>query len=351
MNIKEIDLIHLLKLARELNASDLHIVVNLPPIVRKDGKIMPLKFSPLTGTQTKSLIYSILTQKQIEMFEKNLELDCGFSLPGSGRYRLNIYFAQEKIEGCFRVIPSKIKSIRELGLPEVVEKFCEDKMGLIVITGPCGSGKTTTLNAMVDFINSTKNCRIISIEDPVEYLHQHKKSIIIQRQVNTDTLSFNNALIHSLREDPDVICVGEMRDLETIATTLTAAETGHLVLATLHTPDTIRTINRIVDVFPYGQQDQIRIQLAGCIRGVVAQQLLPMKDNTGRILATEILVANNAVRNLIRERKTEQIYSILQTGQNTGMQPMDYSLLELHSKGLISYDTAISRVKDINVFK
>jgi twitching motility protein PilT len=294
----------------------------------------------------KGFIYSVLNDNQIIHFETQKELDFSIYLEGVGRIRANIYLARGNVEAAFRIIPLKIESFEELGLPSVLVKMCQKRSGLVVVTGPTGSGKTTTLAAMINYINTNYSCRLITIEDPIEYVHFHKKSMVIQREVYTDTPSFRSALIHTLRQDPNVICVGEMRDLETIATVLTAAETGHLVLTTLHTPDTAQTINRIIDVFPPHQQTQVAIQLAGCLEGIVAQLLLPLKDKPGRVIATEVLFNNSAVRNIIRDRRIDQLSSVIQTGAGHGMHSMDASLVELYKKGLISYEVALATVSD-----
>ncbi|MFH2138585.1 MAG: type IV pilus twitching motility protein PilT [Candidatus Omnitrophota bacterium] len=346
MNIHE-----LLKLAVEKNASDLHIVVGSPPTLRIDGIVQTLDMAALTPDDTKTMLNSLLNEDQVEKFAEDLELDFSIAVPGLSRFRCNIYRSKNYMEAAFRVVGLRIKPPEELGLPMVIAEFCRKISGLVLVTGPTGVGKTTTMNAMIDLINRERACRIIIIEDPIEYIHEHKKSVIIQREVYQDTRSFAKALVHTLRQDPDVICVGEMRDLETIQTALTAAETGHLVLATLHTPDAIQTIDRIIDVFPSHAQEQIRIVLASCIQGIISQQLLTRIDGVGRVLGTEVLLATPALRNVIREAKTEQIPTIIQTGADMGMQLMDTSLKDLYAKGVISYETALSRVKDIQHFK
>ncbi len=345
------DIRKLLEIAVESNASDLHLVCGSPPTLRIDGELLPMEMEPLTGEQTKEMVYSILNEVQMAKFEKEWELDFSIALQGISRFRVNIYISKDNIEAAFRVVGLRIKSPEELGLPSVIPEFCRKRSGMILVTGPTGVGKTTTMNAMIDIINRERSDRVIIIEDPIEYIHEHKKSVIIQREVYSDTKTFARALVHTLRQDPDVICVGEMRDLETIQTALTAAETGHLVLATLHTPDAIQTIDRIIDVFPPHAQQQIRLVLANALEGIISQQLLPRIDGKGRVLATEILVATPALRNIIREAKTEQIPTVMQTSMDMGMLLMDTSLKELYSKGVISYETAISRVKDISHFK
>lgn len=345
------DLKSLLEFAIEKNASDLHITENAPPILRIDGKLMFTDFNKLSRNDTKKMVYDILSDEQKKTFEKNLELDLSFTLPGIQRIRVNVHMQRGSVEAAFRLVSLKIRSIRELGLPLVVEDLARRPSGLVLITGPTGVGKTTTLAAMVDLLNNEKEYLIVVIEDPIEYLHTNKKSVIKQREVYSDTHSFAEALKHALRQDPNVIVVGEMRDLETISTALTAAETGHLVLATLHTPDASQTIDRIIDVFPPYQQKQIMVQLSNSLQGVVAQRLLPRKDKSGRVVATEIMTANSAIRNLIREHETEQLLTLIQTGSRYGMRTMDKSLHELYDKGIISYETAISYAKEPSEFK
>ena len=332
-------------------ASDLHICVNSPPLVRINGEIVPLKYPVLTGEDTRKLIYSVLTEKQRVEFEENLELDFSLYLPEISRFRVNIHLQKGNVEASIRVVSLTVPSWKELGLPSVVKDLALKPNGLVIITGPTGMGKTTTLASLIDLINNTKRCVIVSIEDPIEYLHENKKSVVKQREVRSDTHSFSQALRHVLRQDPDVICIGEMRDLETISTALTAAETGHLVLTTLHTPDAPQTIDRIIDVFPPHQQQEVKIQLAGCLQGIVAQLLLPKRDGKGRVLATEILIANPGIRNVIKAHKTDQIPTLIQTGSQYGMQTMDKSLKELYLKGLITYETAISFAKNPAIFK
>ncbi len=341
----------LLKMAIEKNASDLHITEGAPPILRIDGELVIMNMERLNQEQTKELVYSLLTTEQKVKFEENWELDLSLSLKGLGRFRVNIHRQKGNVEAAFRVVSLRIRTLKELGLPPVVADLAKKPNGLVLVTGPAGVGKTTTLASMIDLINNTRRCLIVTIEDPIEYLHFNKKSIIKQREVYSDTHSFTNALRYVLRQDPNVICVGEMRDLETISAAITAAETGHLVLSTLHTPDAPQTIDRLIDVFPPHQQQQIRTQLAASLQGIIAQQLLPRFDGKGRILAVEILVATPAVRNVIREGRTEQIPSIIQTSAEFGMQTMDASLKELYGKGLIDYDTAISKAKDPEGFK
>jgi twitching motility protein PilT len=346
MEIKE-----LFQLAVQMGASDLHLTEGFPPILRIDGKLVSTRFEPLTREHTKKMIYSILTDKQKERFEKDLELDLSLAMPNMDRFRVNVHMQRGSVEAAFRRIPLHIRSLEELGLPPVVSDLARRPNGLVLITGPTGVGKTTTLAAMVDLINNEKSYLIICIEDPIEYVHHNKKSVIKQREVHSDTKSFASALRHALRQDPNVIVVGEMRDLETISTALTAAETGHLVLTTLHTPDAMQTVDRIIDVFPPHQQQQVRLQMAGSLQGVICQQLLPHSTGIGRIVACEIMVATPAIRNIIREGETEQIPTLIQTGSSFGMKTMDKSLKELYQQGVITQEVAISRAKSPEEFK
>jgi twitching motility protein PilT len=334
----------MLKMMIEKNASDLHITTGSPPRLRVDGKLVNLDHPPLTPTDTKALCYSILTDAQKHKYEEHNELDLSFGVKGLSRFRSNIFMQRGAVAGAFRTIPFEIRGFKELGVPEIVNDLCKKPRGLILVTGPTGSGKSTTLAAMIDRINEERYDHIITIEDPIEYLHPHKKSLINQREVNADTVSFKSALRYVLRQDPDVVLIGEMRDLETIEAALTVSETGHLTLATLHTNSAVQTINRIIDVFPPHQQEQIRVQLSFVLEGIFAQQLIAKKSGIGRVLAVELLVPNPAIRNLIREDKIHQIYSMMQTGQSKyGMQTMNQSLYELYSKGFITYEDAIGR--------
>jgi len=345
------DLKELLQLVVEKNASDLHLTEGEPPVLRVDGELLPADAPRLTADDTKRLVYSVLTDKQKVTFEETLELDFSLYIPNISRFRVNVHQQRGSVEAAFRVVLLNIRSLEELGLPPIVGKLAMKPNGLVIITGPTGMGKTTTLAAMVDLINTQRKCLIVTIEDPIEYLFKNKKSIIKQREVGSDTHSFASALKHVLRQDPDVILIGEMRDLETIATAVTAAETGHLVLSTLHTPDAPQTVDRIIDVFPPHQQQQIMIQLAGCIQGIVAQQLLARKDGKGRIVATEIMVGTDAVRSCVREHRTQQLPTIIHTGSQYGMTTMDKSLKELYLKGIITYETAVSRAKNVSEFR
>jgi twitching motility protein PilT len=334
----------LLKVMIEKGASDLHITTGSPPRLRVDGKLVPLDYPSLAPAETKTLCYSILTDAQKHRFEESNELDLSFGVKGLSRFRGNIFMQRGAVAAAFRTIPFEIRTFNELGLPEIMNDLVKKPRGLILVTGATGSGKSTTLAAMVDRINSERYDHIITVEDPIEYLHTHKKCLINQREVNADTSSFKSALRYVLRQDPDVVLIGEMRDLETIEAALTVAETGHLTLATLHTNSAVQTINRIIDVFPPHQQEQIRVQLSFVLEGILAQQLIPRKSGKGRALAVELLVPNPAIRNLIREDKIHQIYSMMQTGQaKFGMQTMNQSLIELYSKGFIAYEDALGR--------
>jgi twitching motility protein PilT len=330
-----------------MEGSDLHITAGTPPAVRVHGDLKRLESYPVLEPATlQKMIYAILTQKQREKLEQNLELDASYSLPGKARFRVNVYYQREALGAAFRFIPFRIRSLEELGLPSNVGDLARQPRGFVCVTGPTGSGKSTTLAAMLDKVNSERDCHIMTIEDPIEYLHKHKRAVVNQREVGEDTHSFAEGLRHVLRQDPDVILVGEMRDLETVQTAITAAETGHLVFATLHTQDAPQTIDRIIDVFPPYQQQQIRVQLASTLMGVVTQQLLQTWDGKGRVVAAEMLIATPAVRNLIREGKVHQIYSMMQAGGRHGMRTMDAALATLVQSGQVSFDLAISRCHD-----
>src|SRR3989339_520353 len=346
MDIKE-----LLTSVVENNASDLHLTAHEPPILRMDGVLQRTSFDALEADDLKRLIYSVLNDTQKTEFERELELDFSLALPDFDRFRVNVHMQRGSVEAALRRIPLVIPTFESLRLPPIYEALARKPNGLVLVTGPTGVGKTTTLAAMVDLINREKEALIISIEDPIEFLHSNKKSIIKQREIFSDTKSFASALRHSLREDPNVIIVGEMRDLETISTTLTAAETGHLVLATLHTPDAPQTIERIIDVFPPHQQQQVKLQLADCLQGVVSQLLLPHASGQGRVLATEIMIGTSGIRNLIREQEIEQIPTLMQTGSQYGMKTMDKCLKELFQQNCITLDVAMSKVKSIDEFK
>jgi twitching motility protein PilT len=331
--------------AVQKGASDLHITTGVPPILRVNGYLEPLEYPPLRREDTKQLVYSFLNDLQKTRFETDWELDLSVELKDVGRFRVNVHIQRGSVEAAFRVVNDEIRTIKQLGLPPIVGEFARKMSGFVLITGPTGSGKTTTLAALVNQINCERRCMIVTIEDPIEYVHHHRKSIVKQREVTSDTKTFGTALRHVLRQDPDVICIGEMRDLETISTALTAAETGHLIFSTLHTTDVIQTIDRIIDVFPPHQQQQVRIQLANTLEGIVAQQLIPIPGGRGRVVAAEVLVANIAIRKIIRSAKTEQLVTLLQTGYEQGMVTMDKALKNLYQQGLISYDDAITRCK------
>lgn len=350
--LRKADLANLLRLVIERNASDLHLTVGTPPVIRINGRLVRAEgIFALEAKEVRSLIYSILTQRQRERLEEDLELDLSYSLPGEARFRVNVYFQRDAMGAAFRLIPTQIRSLTELALPAQLGNFAQLPRGLVLVTGPTGQGKSTTLATLIDIINSTRELHIMSVEDPIEFLHYHSRSMVNQREVGTDTKSFPNALRHVLRQDPDVILIGEMRDLETMQTALTAAETGHLVFATLHTLDTAQSIDRIIDSFPPHQQQQVRVQLAGSLQGIMTQQLLPTADGTGRVVACEILVATPAIRNLIREAKTHQIYSALQAGGRYGMQTMDQGLADLVRRRKITFEMGVDRCHSVEDFK
>src|ERR1700745_3380246 len=333
----DIDFADLLMEVVHRRASDLHLSAGANPTVRVRGRLAPLEEYPkLSTADTREIVYSILTGDQRQRLETNWQLDFAYSIPGHARFRVNAYYQRGAIGAAFRLIPFGLTSIEDLGLPASVHEFTKRPRGFVLVTGPTGSGKSTSLAAMIDEINKTREEHIMTIEDPIEFLHAHKKCMVNQRELGSDAQSFGHALKAALRQDPDVILVGEMRDLETISPALTAPETGHLVFATLHTMDTAQTIDRIIDVFPAHQQGQVRVQLSVALQGIMTQQLLPTADGSGRCVATEVLVPTPAVRNLIREGKTHQIYSVLQTGSSVGMQTMDTSLSELVRSGKIS---------------
>ena len=350
-SLEDVHIDDLLRLVVEKGASDLHLAVGVPPILRVDGALIPTNYERLTPQYTQRLCYDILTDEQIQKYENNLELDLSYALVKVSRFRVNVYRDKGTVAAAFRVIAAKIPTLRELGLPTILEELARKPRGLILVTGPTGSGKSTTLAGMVNQINSERSLHIITIEDPIEYLHTHRFSIVNQRELGTDTKSFAAALRSALREDPDVILVGEMRDLDTISTAITCAETGHLVLATLHTNNAPQTVDRMVDVFPPEQQEQIRFMLSNNLEAVLCQQLLPRAGMPGRVCAMEIMIASPAIRNLIREAKAHQITSAIQTSATLGMQTMDQSLRDLYQKGLIAYDEALSRAMNPEEFK
>ncbi|HEX8845918.1 MAG TPA: type IV pilus twitching motility protein PilT [Pyrinomonadaceae bacterium] len=343
--VPQITLSELLKKLAEFGGSDLHITTNTPPQIRVDGHLRPLEgYKVLTSADTKQLAYSVLTDAQKHRFEENLELDFSFGVKGLSRFRANIFNQRGAVGAVFRAIPYEIKPFEALGLPPIVKELCNKPRGLILVTGPTGSGKSTTLAAMIDKINNDRHEHILTIEDPIEFLHNHKSCLVNQREVNADTKGFAEALRTALRQDPDVVLVGEMRDLETIESALRIAETGHLTFATLHTNSAASTINRIIDVFPSEQQAQVRAQLSLVLEGILCQALLPKADGQGRAMALEILVPNAAIRNLIREDKVHQIYSMMQTGQDKfGMQTFNQSLATLYHRRLINLETAMQR--------
>jgi twitching motility protein PilT len=342
-----LNLHQLLKILVESNGSDLHITTNSPPQMRVDGHLMPMDFPPMNQVETKQLCYSVLTDAQKHKFEEENELDLSFGVKGLSRFRGNMFIQRGAVAGVFRVIPYKILTFEELSLPPIVPELAARPRGLILVTGPTGSGKSTTLASIVDYININRREHIVTIEDPIEYLHPHKGCLVNQREVGADTKGFKNALKYVLRQDPDVVLVGELRDLETIEAALTLAETGHLCLATLHTNSCAQTINRVVDVFPPYQQTQIRAQLSFVLEGVMSQTLIPRMGTKGRALALEIMVPNAAIRNLIREDKVHQIYSQMQVGQEKyGMQTMNQALFALFQKRQISLEEALGRSQD-----
>ncbi|MGB9597612.1 MAG: type IV pilus twitching motility protein PilT [Candidatus Poribacteria bacterium] len=341
----------LLRISVERNASDLHITVGRPPVLRIHGQLIDLEYDPLDGRGARNLVYSIISEENQKRFEDELELDFAYECEGAGRFRVNAHWDRGYVGASFRVIPSRIPTLKELNMPMLLADLCRLPSGLIVITGPTGSGKSTTLASMIDIINNERRCHIVTIEDPIEYLHQHKKAIVTQREVGNDTRSFGDALKRVLRQDPDVILVGEMRDPESISMTITAAETGHLVLTTLHTVDAPQTVDRIVDVFSPHQQNQIRMQLSGTLRAVITQQLLPRANGTGRISAQEIMLSTPGVRNLIRKGETHQLYTLIQTSRQIGMQTMNQCLRDMVNAGLITRDVALSGTANVEELK
>jgi twitching motility protein PilT len=327
-----------------LGASDLHVTVGSHPVIRVNGRLERLEHFPrLVPDDSQRLLYRILSTEQQKHLEINRQIDVSYSIPGLARFRVNVYFQRESVGAAFRMIPAELKTLEDLGLPEQLRELSKKPRGLVLVTGPTGSGKSTTLAAVIDEINRTRDDHIMTIEDPIEFLHRHKRCIVNQREIGPDAISFAEALRGALRQDPDVILLGEMRDLETISTAITAAETGHLVFATLHTQDAPSTIDRLIDVFPAAQQEQIRVQLAATIQGVVTQTLLQTVDGKGRVAALEILLPDDAVRNLIRQAKVEQIYSVMQTNTGRGMQTLEQALVELVARGIITQEVALAR--------
>ena len=345
------DLDFLLKEMAARGASDLHLIAGISPIIRIDGDLKVLEKRPLTSEEIKSLIYSVISAEKIAQFEKSHELDFSFGVDGVGRFRTNVHVQRGSIAVAIRRLPDHIPSLSELNLPSILADLALRRRGLILVTGPTGCGKSTTLAAMVGIVNQERPAHIITIEDPMEYLHSHEKSVVEQREVGSDTFSFAESLKRCLRQDPDVILIGEMRDLETIATAITAAETGHLVLATLHTPDAPGAVDRCIDVFPPHQQSQIRTQLANTLQAVIAQLLLPQKNGRGRVPAVELLIASSAMRNLIRTGKSHQLPTVMETGIQLGMRTMDQALKDLVNRDMVSYETAVVRVRNRTVFE
>ncbi|MBP2653905.1 MAG: pilT [Firmicutes bacterium] len=349
--MEKVTMNELLRAALVCQASDLHITVGVPPVLRVNGKLMPLDYPRLRPETTQYLLGEIAGAEVLDKFAVQGEVDFAYAIHGLSRFRVNAFRQRGSVAISIRMVNERVPTLDELGLPEVLKMLAMRPRGLVLVTGPTGSGKSTTLAAMVGLINSERACHIITLEDPIEFLHSHNRSIVNQRELYLDTQTFAGALRAALREDPDVILVGEMRDTETVATAITAAETGHLVLATLHTGDAAQTIDRIIDVFPPYQQQQVRIQLSLTLQGIVSQQLLPRQDGKGRVAATEILLVTPAVRNIIRESKTQQLPSVLQTGAKVGMQSMDCSLRDLIRKGLVAYEEALERASDQEILK
>ena len=337
----------LLELLVKRGGSDLHITAGSPPKMRVNGSLLDTEYEPLTGDDTKSIVYGVLSTEQIARFERDLELDISFGLPGIGRFRTNVFVQRGCVGGVLRVVPERIRGFDELNLPrDICEELCRLPKGLVLVTGSTGSGKSTTLAAMIDFLNSTRQNHIVTIEDPIEFVHKHKKSLVNQREVGPDTLEFKRALRSALRQDPDIVLVGEMRDLDTIEAALNISETGHLTFSTLHTSDAVQTISRIIDVFAAGQQSQIRTQLSSTLSAVFCQQLIPRANGRGRVMACEILLCSPAVRALIREDKAHQVYSIIQTSRKQGMRTMNQSLADLYRANEISYEEALAHSTD-----
>lgn len=337
MNLRD-----LLGFTVEQGGSDLHITVGVPPVIRRNGRLIKISDNSLTAKETEEIITQFVNESQLKEIQKNGQVDLSFSVEGIGRFRINAFKQRGSYGAAVRLVNSSVKSVAELGLPIVVSELARKTKGLILVTGPTGSGKSTTLASIIDQINEERDCHILTLEDPIEYLHKHKKSIVNQREIGNDSISYAAALKAALREDPDVILVGEMRDIDTISIAITAAETGHLVLSTLHTTGAASTIDRIIDVFTPHQQQQVRVQLSVILQGVISQQLLPRIDKPGRVAAIEIMIATPAIKNLIREGKTHQIDSLIQTGSKFGMQSMDSSIVSLYRKGYINNEDVMS---------
>ena len=336
---------YLLSYAVMQGASDLHITVGVPPLIRVNGELQPIKYDVISPEDSREMMYEVMSESQRERFEQHKYVGFSMSMEDTGRVRANIYHQRGYVEGCFRIVPFEVPRLEDLGLPDMVMEFCRKPRGLILVTGPSGSGKTTTFNAMIDFINRERRVKIVTVEDPIEYIHGPKKGFVVQQEVETDAVSFHEALYCILRMDPNVIGVGELRSLETIQMALTAAETGHLVIGTLHTQDAPQTIERLIDVFPPHQHAQVRMQMSMSLQGVICQLLLPRVYKEGRVLACEVMIGNQGVKNLIRENKIEQLHTLIQTGSVQGMQTMDKSLRDLYEQGIITYNTAVNRAK------
>ena len=349
MSLDNVHIDELLRMAIERKASDIHITVGLPPMIRTDGELLPLPYKPVLPQDARRMIYDTLTNDHIQKFEETHELDFGYGVKGLARFRFNVYMQRGSVSGALRVIPTKIPTFEQLSLPAIIREMSKRTSGLILVTGPTGSGKSTTIATMIDDINDSRNEHIMTIEDPIEYLHQHKKCMVNQREMHSDTYSFHGALRAVLREDPDIILVGELRDLETIEAALTLAETGHLVFGTLHTRNAPATVDRVIDVFPTDQQDQIRVLLGNTLEGVISQQLLPRLGG-GRSASFEIMLGTPAIKNLIREGKTHQMYSVIETSAQIGMQTMDKSLADLFRNGYCAYEECLMRAVDKETF-
>jgi len=350
-SVEGVSIDELCAMAVEAGASDLHITTALPPTVRIDGTLHTLPFERLRPLDTQRLMYDVLTDRQIERFEREHELDLSYGIRGLGRFRVNVYMQRGSVAAALRAIPTSAPNIDELHLPSIILDITSRHSGLVLVTGQTGSGKSTTLATMVSHINHTRSCHILTVEDPIEYLHAHAMSMVNQREVGEDSLSFASALRSALREDPDVVLIGEMRDLETVEAALSVAETGHLVFGTLHTRSAPQTIDRIIDVFPPHQQEQVRVMLSNCIEAVITQQLIPRATSAGRVPAVEIMIATSAIRNLIREAKTHQMPTVIETGMHYGMQTMDGSLADLVRRGVITHDEAAARALDPENFQ